>query len=108
MERYEAALELLTPQDREAVIARIELGLTHPELARALGSRARMRREWPSRGRWSGWARRCAMQSDDRAKTVDDNTILRLAAEIADGARSTGRRSSRARTRRRSVSYSGS
>lgn len=37
VERYEAALELLTPQDREAVIARIELGLTYPELARALG-----------------------------------------------------------------------
>jgi RNA polymerase sigma-70 factor (ECF subfamily) len=36
-ERYEDALTRLTPADREAVIARLELGLTYPELARALG-----------------------------------------------------------------------
>jgi RNA polymerase sigma-70 factor, ECF subfamily len=37
VERYEAALARLAPSEREAVIARIELGLTYPELARVLG-----------------------------------------------------------------------
>ena len=37
VEHYEAALARLTPADREALIARLELGLTYPELARALG-----------------------------------------------------------------------
>ena len=36
-ERYEAALDRLKPADREAVISRIELGLTYAELAEALG-----------------------------------------------------------------------
>ena len=36
IEVYDAALDRLQPSDREAVIARIELGLTYPELARAL------------------------------------------------------------------------
>ena len=36
VERYEAALERLTPAEREALIGRLELGLTYPELARAL------------------------------------------------------------------------
>ena len=35
--RYEAALERLRPEDREAIIARIELGLSHAEVAAALG-----------------------------------------------------------------------
>lgn len=34
--RYEAALASLRPQDREAIIARVELGLTNEELAEAL------------------------------------------------------------------------
>lgn len=37
VERYEAALERLKPAEREAVIARLEFGLTYPELAQALG-----------------------------------------------------------------------
>jgi RNA polymerase sigma-70 factor (ECF subfamily) len=37
VERYEAALDRLTPGEREALIGRLELGLTYPELARALG-----------------------------------------------------------------------
>jgi RNA polymerase sigma-70 factor, ECF subfamily len=37
LERYEAALSRLTPNDREAVIARIELGQTYAEIATALG-----------------------------------------------------------------------
>jgi RNA polymerase sigma factor (sigma-70 family) len=37
VERYERALERLTPQDREAIIARVELGYSYEELAEALG-----------------------------------------------------------------------
>lgn len=35
--RYEAAMERLDPNDREAIIMRIELGLSHAEVAQALG-----------------------------------------------------------------------
>jgi RNA polymerase sigma-70 factor (ECF subfamily) len=35
--RYEAALERLSPIEREAVVARFEFGFTHVELAAALG-----------------------------------------------------------------------
>ena len=37
VDRYEAALDRLTQVEREALIGRLELGLTYPELARALG-----------------------------------------------------------------------
>ena len=37
LERYEAALARLNAGDREAVIARIELGQTYAEIASALG-----------------------------------------------------------------------
>lgn len=37
MERYEAALTRLRPSDREAIIARFELGMNNQELAVALG-----------------------------------------------------------------------
>jgi RNA polymerase sigma-70 factor (ECF subfamily) len=37
VERYETALATLSADDREAVIARFELGLTHQEIAEALG-----------------------------------------------------------------------
>jgi RNA polymerase sigma-70 factor (ECF subfamily) len=37
LERYEAALQRLRPDDREAIIARIELGLSYPEVKAALG-----------------------------------------------------------------------
>jgi RNA polymerase sigma-70 factor (ECF subfamily) len=37
LDRYERALARLRPEDREAIIARIELGLTHQEVADALG-----------------------------------------------------------------------
>jgi RNA polymerase sigma-70 factor, ECF subfamily len=36
-ERYEAAMERLRPEEREAIIARIELGLSHAEVAAAVG-----------------------------------------------------------------------
>ena len=35
-DRYEAALERLKPADREAIVARIELGLPYAEVAAAL------------------------------------------------------------------------
>ena len=35
--RYEAAMERLRPEEREAIIARVELGLSHAEVAQALG-----------------------------------------------------------------------
>jgi len=37
VERYEQALARLKPEEREAVIARVELGFTYAELAEALG-----------------------------------------------------------------------
>ena len=37
MERYEAALQRLKPDDREAIIVRIEMGLPYAEVAEALG-----------------------------------------------------------------------
>jgi RNA polymerase sigma factor (sigma-70 family) len=37
LERYEAAMERLRPADSEAIIARVELGLSYPEVAAALG-----------------------------------------------------------------------
>jgi RNA polymerase sigma-70 factor (ECF subfamily) len=37
LERYESALQRLRPEDREAIIARVELGVSHNELARMLG-----------------------------------------------------------------------
>jgi RNA polymerase sigma factor (sigma-70 family) len=37
VERYERALERLTPQEREAIIARVEMGYSYDELAEALG-----------------------------------------------------------------------
>jgi RNA polymerase sigma-70 factor (ECF subfamily) len=37
LDRYEAAMQRLRPEDREAIIARIELGLSYPEAAVALG-----------------------------------------------------------------------
>ena len=36
LERYEAALLRLKPEDREAIIARVEMGLSWPEVAEAL------------------------------------------------------------------------
>lgn len=37
VERYESGLQRLTPEEREAIIARVELGYTYHELAEALG-----------------------------------------------------------------------
>jgi RNA polymerase sigma-70 factor (ECF subfamily) len=37
LDRYDVAMERLRPEDREAIIMRIELGLSHAEIAEALG-----------------------------------------------------------------------
>jgi RNA polymerase sigma factor (sigma-70 family) len=37
LQRYEQALQRLRPEEREAVIARIEMGCSYPEIADALG-----------------------------------------------------------------------
>jgi RNA polymerase sigma-70 factor (ECF subfamily) len=37
LERYESALARLRPEEREAIVARVEMGLTYEELAEALG-----------------------------------------------------------------------
>jgi RNA polymerase sigma-70 factor (ECF subfamily) len=37
VERYEAALQRLTAEDREAIIARVEMGCSYDEIAEALG-----------------------------------------------------------------------
>ena len=37
LERYDAGLEKLRPQDRDAVVARLELGLSYGEIAERLG-----------------------------------------------------------------------
>jgi RNA polymerase sigma-70 factor (ECF subfamily) len=37
IDRYEAALERLSPRDRELIVAKIELGFTSSEIAEALG-----------------------------------------------------------------------
>ena len=37
LDAYDEALDRLTASEREAIIGRIELGLTYPELATAMG-----------------------------------------------------------------------
>lgn len=39
LQRYEAALLRLSPEERDAVVARLEFGFTHVELALAIGKR---------------------------------------------------------------------
>ena len=40
LERYERALAVLVPRDRAAIVARLELGCTHAQLAEILGTRS--------------------------------------------------------------------
>jgi RNA polymerase sigma factor (sigma-70 family) len=37
LQRYEAALQTLKPEDRDAIVLRVELGLSHAEIADAIG-----------------------------------------------------------------------
>jgi RNA polymerase sigma-70 factor (ECF subfamily) len=62
-ERYEAALAALRPEDREAIIGRIELGYTYEELAEALGK-----------------------PSGDAARKAAERALVRLVQEMTRGA----------------------
>ena len=63
VERYERSLARLKPRDREAVIARVELGFDYHELADLLGT-----------------------PSVDAARKTAERALVRLAAEMRDDA----------------------
>lgn len=60
--RYEVALTRIRPEDREAILARVELGLTYQQMAEALGK-----------------------PSADAARVATSRALLRLAREMAHG-----------------------
>jgi RNA polymerase sigma factor (sigma-70 family) len=62
LERYEAALSRLKSQDREAILARVEMNLSYPQMAEALGK-----------------------PSADAARVATSRALLRLAREMANG-----------------------
>jgi len=62
MERYEAALAALRDTEREAVIARLEMGLSYDEVARAVGS-----------------------PSANAARMMVSRALLRVAERMSDG-----------------------
>ena len=59
VERYERALQRLKPEEREAIIARVEMGYTYEELAQALGK-----------------------PTSDAARKAAQRALLRLAEEM--------------------------
>ena len=54
VERYESALQRLKAEEREVIIARVEMGYSFEELAEALGKPSQMRRARRRTGRSSG------------------------------------------------------
>lgn len=62
LERYETAMRRLAPEDREAIVARVELGGTYAEIAAALGK-----------------------PSPDAARMAVSRAVLRLAREMGHG-----------------------
>ena len=64
VEKYERALGRLRPEEREAIVARVELGYTYEELAEALGK-----------------------PSADAARKAAQRALVRLASEMRDGRR---------------------
>lgn len=62
VERYERALARLRDEDREAIVGRIELGLSYQELAEALGK-----------------------TSADAARMAVGRAVLKLTEELGDG-----------------------
>jgi RNA polymerase sigma factor (sigma-70 family) len=62
LERYEAALLRLKEEDREAILARLEMGLSYQQVAQVLGK-----------------------PSPDAARVATSRALLRLAREMADG-----------------------
>lgn len=63
VDRYEAALARLRPEDREAIVARIEMNCSYDEVARALGK-----------------------PSLDAARMAVSRALVRLAQEMSHGA----------------------
>lgn len=62
VEQYERALQRLPPQDREAIIARVEMGYSYEELAKALGK-----------------------PTADAARKAAQRALVRLAEELKEG-----------------------
>lgn len=62
LERYEAALLRLKEEDQEAILARLEMGLSYQQVAQVLGK-----------------------PSPDAARVATSRALLRLAREMADG-----------------------
>jgi RNA polymerase sigma-70 factor (ECF subfamily) len=61
--RYETGLERLTPPQREAVVLRLEMGYTHPQVAEAIG-----------------------VASADAARMLVSRALVRLAEEMEEDA----------------------
>ena len=79
LEHYEAALQRLRPEEREAIVARVEMGYSYEELAQVLGkANGRCR----SQGRAAG--ARPPGGSDGRP-CVSDRATEDLAGAILDG-----------------------
>lgn len=64
MESYREALRRLKPDDREAIVARIEMGYTYDELAQVLGK-----------------------PSSEAARKAAQRALVRLAEEMHRGSR---------------------
>jgi RNA polymerase sigma factor (sigma-70 family) len=62
VERYEGALARLKPEEREAIVARVELGFSYAELAEALGK-----------------------PTADAARKTAERALVRLAEEMKHG-----------------------
>jgi RNA polymerase sigma-70 factor (ECF subfamily) len=62
VDKYEHALARLRPEEREAIVARVELGYTYEEMAEVLGK-----------------------PSADAARKAAQRALLRLASEMRDG-----------------------
>ena len=64
VDKYEHALARLRPEEREAIVARVELGYTYEEMAEVLGK-----------------------PSGDAARKAAQRALLHLASEMRDGKR---------------------
>ena len=66
--RYEAALQRLRPEEREVIIARVELQQSYAQIAAAHGKASPdAATHGRDAGTWCGWRRRWTLRADDRA-----------------------------------------
>ena len=80
--RYEAAMERLRPEEREAVIARVELGLSHAEVAESLGKPS------PAAAHMAvsrALVRLAEEMAHERSTRVEDPHVMAVAASISEG-----------------------